>query len=88
MNNEYPAWYQSSNGPQISATVKGIVMLLLPALKQAFGIEFDNQVLDGVVDAVLIVGFGAWTLWGYIRAKRVLGAKIDRLQGQLAGRDC
>lgn len=81
---EYPKWYESTQGPQIAASVKSFALLLLPVLKQLFGIELGSDTVDAVIDALLILSFGAYGLFGYIRAKRTLGARIERLEGKLS----
>ena len=77
-----PAWYESTQGPQISATVKALSLLVVPVLKDLFGIEIGGEVVDNIVDAALIVIFAGMALYGHIRAKKALGAQISRLKNE------
>lgn len=78
-----PKWYESTQGPQLSLTFKALVALLLPVAKDLFGFEFDNAMLDNVIDAALIVVFGVVALYGHVRATKTLGAKVETLVSQV-----
>ena len=77
-----PAWYESTQGPQISATVKALSLLLVPVLKDLFGVEIGSETVDHVVDAALILIFAGVALYGHVRAKKALGAQISRLKSE------
>lgn len=78
---QVPAWYQSSQGPQLSATVKATIGLLLPTLKIIFPhFTLVNEQVDAIIDAVMILGFAAYGLWGYVRSKRTLQGQIQLLK--------
>lgn len=74
------AWYQSTRGPQISATVKGIVGLLLPTVQQLFHISTGIDTLDRIIDALFILGFGGYALYGYVASKKALLGHIDYMR--------
>lgn len=76
-------WYQSTQGPQLSLTLKSVAALLIPVVKQLFGIELPNEIVDNLLDAGLIIFFGAWALVGHLRAKKTLGARIANLGQQV-----
>lgn len=65
-------------------TLKAVSGLLLPALKNAFGVEVGPEWVDGLIDAALIAGFAVWALIGHVRAKDTLGARIETLRNQVA----
>lgn len=77
-----PAWYESTQGPQISATVKALSLLVVPVLKDLFGFEIGSELVDNIVDAALILIFAGMALMGHIRAKKALGAQISRLKSE------
>jgi len=82
---ELPPWYVSTQGPQISGTIKVIAMLLIPALKTTFGIELPGpEILDHLIDGLLIAGFGVWALINYRRARKNLGAQIVKCSDEAA----
>lgn len=76
-------WYQSTQGPQLSLTLKSVAGLLIPVLKQIFGFEFPNELVDNLIDAALIIFFGAMALVGHLRAKKTMGARIRNLGAQV-----
>lgn len=78
-----PAWYQSTAGPQISSTLKGVVGLLLPVVMQLTGVNIGGDVVGPIIDALLILGFGAYALYGYYKARKALGARINTLRNEL-----
>ncbi len=78
-NEQLPAWYESTQGPEISATAKALAGEIIPVIKDLFGIQLGTATFDHIVNAVLILGFSAYALYGYIRAKRTLQTKIDTL---------
>lgn len=82
--NQFPAWYQSSQGPHISATIKSVAALLAPALSIFFGVEFtESELLNNVIDAAMILGIGGFILWGHIRAKINYENRVASLQSAL-----
>lgn len=69
-------WYKSSNGPGLSLTIKGIAGAFLPILKNLFGIQLGSEELNSVIDAGVFLVFSGVALWGYIRSKKILGARL------------
>lgn len=81
---ELPPWYVSTQGPQISGTIKVIALLLVPALKTTFGLELPGpEVLDHLIDGLLIAGFGIWAIINYRRARKNLGSQIEGCHREL-----
>lgn len=79
-----PEWYKSSTDAQtLSATLKSLAGLLIPVLKNLFGFDLGTETTDSIIDAILILGFGAWAAWGYYRSKSVMGARLEELRGQI-----
>ena len=81
---EYPKWYQSSAGPGIASTVQGLAGTFLPVINLILG-QFgysliENATANALLSAVVFVGFSLYTVFGYVRAKRVLGARIHELE--------
>lgn len=85
MNQEnLPAWYLSTQGPQLSMTLKSLLALLLPTLNVLFPqVTIFNEQADALIDALLIVLFGVGMLVGHIRAKRALQREVASLKSQV-----
>ena len=83
MDNKLPDWYMSTSGLKISATVKGMAGAFIPILKSILGIEIGSDAIDAVIDAVIFLAFAAYALYGYVRAKRILGARIESLGAEV-----
>lgn len=84
MNNEMPAWYTSTQGPQISATVKYFAALLVPTLKAAFPqVTIFNDQLDALIDAALILVFAFLALRAHVRAKQTLQGEVAGLRAKV-----
>ncbi len=83
---EDQAWYQSTQGPKISATLKSVALLILPIVQELFPKTITTGIddIDRIIDVGLIIGFGAYALYGYIRAKKTMLGRIDSLNGQIA----
>jgi hypothetical protein len=79
-NEQLPAWYLSTQGPEISGTVRYLAMLVLPVIYDLSGISIGVQTVDRIVQAGLIVIFAALALKSHLRAKKTLGARIQRLK--------
>lgn len=80
MNEQLPEWYQSTQGPQLSMTLKATLGLLLPTIKVLFPhVTIFNEQIDAVIDALMIVGFGLYALYGYVRAKQGLQNQVQKL---------
>lgn len=76
-------WYESTKGPELSLTFKSIVGLLLPVLKELTGFELENQMVDNIIDAGMIVGFGIIALVGYVRSKKAMVEKMGAMQNEI-----
>lgn len=86
MDNEFPAWYQSSAGPKVSATIIGLVGNVVPMLNLLLasrGINIMPAGINEIVSTIVFVVFSVKALMGYIRAKQVLGSRILKLGGTL-----
>lgn len=77
-----PKWYESTQGPQFSATVKALALLLIPSLKTLFGFEIGTETIDQIVDAAMILIFAAVALYGHIRARKTMGAQLASLKSE------
>lgn len=73
---ENAPWYQSTQGPKISTTVKAVAGLIIPELIQLGVIKTGLPWLDSVIDIASIAFFGAYILYGHIRAKKTLAGTI------------
>lgn len=76
-------WYNSTKGPKISLTLKMLAALLLPAAKILFHVTIGSEFIDSLIDSGLVFSFGAFALYGHIRAKQELGARIQSLRAQV-----
>ncbi len=70
------SWYQSTRGPQLSATIIGFTGLFATILKIAFKIEIGPDLLNLIITAGLLVGFGIWTLYGHFAGRKQLLGQI------------
>lgn len=76
-------WYQSTQGPMISGTVKSaLTMMVIPVIQNLFGWHFDSAALDAVVDAVVMLVFGGLTIYNYAKAKKSMGQEIKKLKSR------
>lgn len=84
---DFPEWYQSTAGPGISKTILGVVLNLLPVfnlITAQFGWGVLGEgTLNAVVSAGVFLVFSVMSVWGYVRSKKLLGAKIQQLGGTL-----
>lgn len=76
-------WYNSTAGQKISTTIKGIAISLIPVIKIIFGVEIVSEDVNRLIDAVLLIISAGMALYGYIRAKKIMGAEIRRLSEEL-----
>lgn len=88
MNDEIklPAWYQSTAGPGISATLintAGSALPLLNFMLQAKGIQILPADLNFWITILVFAYFAVMTAVGYVRAKVQLGRQVAALKGQL-----
>ena len=85
---QYPAWYLSSQGPQISSTVVGIVGNILPIVALFLsnkGFDFIPGSFDPYIEVGVFLFFSIKAAVGYVKAKRTLGARIIQLEEKLGG---
>lgn len=68
---------------KMSLTIKMLIASLLPVLHLITGVEIFSEDADKVIDAVVLLITTAMTAYGYIRAKKALGAKIEALGGRI-----
>ena len=68
---------------KMSLTVKGLIASLLPVIHLMFGIEIISADVDRIIDAVVLLLTAGITLYGYVRAKKALGARIEALGGRI-----
>lgn len=83
-NKMLPLWYESTQGPQISMTLRALAAMLIPVAKDLFGIEIGSETVNHLIDATLVLGFAIWALVGHLRAKKALVAQIGRLKREQA----
>lgn len=74
---ENQTWYTSTQGPQVSTTVKSVALLVVPIVQNLFHVSTSIGWIDSLIDVLCIAGFGGYALYGYIRAKKTLGATIS-----------
>lgn len=79
----YGSFSSSTDVEKLSLTIKGLVGSLLPVLHLITGVEIFSAKTDALIDAVLLLITTAITAYGYIRSKKILGAKIRQLGGQI-----
>lgn len=88
----FPEWYQSSRGPGIAQTIKGLVLNFLPVINLVLASRGVNLLPEAVnlwVSLLVFVGFSVYTLIGYVRGKRAQQLQIGELErevGRLGGR--
>lgn len=80
MNNIFSS---SANAEKYSLTIKMLVSSLLPILHLITGVEIVSEKSDKIIDAIFLLATTAFTFYGYIRSKKILGAKIEALGGQV-----
>lgn len=85
---EFPAWYQSSQGPQISQTVINNLLAFLPMINFALASRNIN-ILPADVNFWVTLGvfcfFSVRSLIGYVNSKRALQEQVRALSSQVIG---
>lgn len=84
---EFPTWYQSTTGPQVSQTIYNILGSFLPVLNMALashGINILPEAVNFWVNIAVFCWFSLRALFGYIKAKRTLNTKIEALEAKLS----
>lgn len=66
-----------------SLTVKALVASLIPVVKMLFGIELVSEQVNQVIDAVIILISAGIALYGYIRSRNYMQAKVDTLGARI-----
>lgn len=82
----YPAWYQSSTGPGISQTITNIVGNVIPILNlflASKGINIFPEAVNDYISMGVFIFFSIRAAIGYVKSKKVMGAKILQLQSSL-----
>lgn len=80
---DFPAWYQSSRGPQVSKTIFNIVGSFLPVINlalQSKGIELLPEQVNFWITIGVFLYFSVQATIGYVRSKQTLQAQVQRLQ--------
>ena len=78
----FPAWYQSTTGPQISKTLMNIAGNILPMLNfvlQSRGINILPESVNTWITLIVFFYFSIQSAIGYIRAKTAMGVKVANL---------
>lgn len=79
-------WYKSSAGPGVSQTLINIAGNFLPMLNMILAYKHIN-VLPGPVNfwisLAVFIYFSIKAAFGYIKAKKILGARIALLESQV-----
>lgn len=86
MNENFPAWYQSTRGPQVSHTIMSIVGSLLPALNLVLsskGVNILPEDVNAYVSLAVFAFFSVQAAVGYVKAKIALSARISNLRAQV-----
>lgn len=84
--NQFPSWYQSTVGPQISGTLIGIAGNVIPVLNLVLaskGVNLLPEAINPYITIAVFVFFSVKAAIGYVKAKRTLGARIVSLGGSL-----
>lgn len=82
-----PGWYKSTAGPGVSQTISNIALSFLPVLNLALaskGIEIMPEDVNFWVSLVVFFFFAVQAGIGYIRSKKILGARIGALRSQVS----
>lgn len=85
---DFPAWYKSTAGPQISKTIFNVVGSFLPVFDLVL-LHFNVSIpgLSDTVQALIASGvfvyFAIQSMVGYVRAKKSLQAHVAKLQSRL-----
>lgn len=85
-NINFPEWYASSTGPKISQTIFNIVGSFLPVINMLLankGVNLLPETVNFWVSIGVFCWFSVRAAYGYIRARKVLGEKIMRLQSKI-----
>lgn len=83
---DFPAWYQSSTGPQISKTIINIAGNFLPVINfalQSKGINILPDAVNTYVTLAVFCYFSIQAAIGYVRAKTAMGVKIENLKAKV-----
>jgi len=80
---KYGVLASSANIEKMSLAIKMLIVSLLPVLHLITGVEIFSENTDKIIDAIVLLTTTALTAYGYIRSKKVLGAKIRQLGGKI-----
>lgn len=85
---QYPAWYESTDGPKISQTIFSIFATFVPVLDLVlmhFGVAIPglSETLQALIAAAVFVVFAVRAAVGYVKAKKVLQARVASLASQV-----
>lgn len=83
---DFPVWYQSTTGPQVSQTIFNILGSFIPVINMALaskGIVVLPEAINFWVNIGVFSYFSVRALFGYLKAKKSLGQKIDALEAQV-----
>lgn len=83
---EFPSWYQSSQGPQVSQTIFNIVASFIPMINLALaskGINLLPEQVNFWITLAVFLYFSVRAALGYIKAKKVLATRVRSLSAQL-----
>lgn len=76
---QFPAWYQSSSGPQLSQTIVSIAGNVLPVLNfmlQSRGINILPEAINPWISLAVFTFFSIRAAIGYVKSKQVAEAKL------------
>lgn len=93
LENLFP-WYQSTTGPKLSMTISSDALMFLPVINLVLAKEGINILPDQLnlwVTLAVFVFFLGRSAYGYVRSKKVLGARavyaeqqVQKLQARLS----
>lgn len=83
MQNQYPSWYQSSDGPHISSVVINIAGNIIPVanlILANYGIKLMPDTVNITITTIVFVIFSLRALVAYVHTKRHLLGQISMSQ--------
>lgn len=85
-NIQFPPWYQSSTGPQVSQTIFNMAGSLLPVLNMILasrGINILPDTLNFWINMLVFGYFSIRAFLGYLKSKRVMATRIMQLEARI-----
>lgn len=83
---EFPQWYESTHGPEISKTIFNILGNIAPVANMVLaskGVHILPESFEVWINLAVFLYFSGQAAFGYIRSKKILGARIAQLEEQV-----